>query len=281
VLLGEYAVLDSSPCLVAALEHGVECTLTEADGPRHISTPADDRFVAACLNELGIDSGSWQFSDWNPLLLGGKPGFGGSAAATVVATLAGNAYLGNRAPTEDLHRRAAATHHRVQGSGSGVDIAAAVYGGFLEFTAGAVSPRPQLPVVAVWSGQSARTGPRVESYLRWAGRSAFAADMEALVRDFYGAPIQAMNEGYRLLCAMAKGAGIPYQTETLTAIYDLATTYGGAAKPSGAGGGDCAVAIFDSTERQHDFEAACTRRGFSVIPVSVAGAAAELPLESS
>ncbi len=84
----------------------------------------------------------------------------------------------------------------------------------------------------------------MESYLRWAGRMAFAAEMESLVRGFYSAPIEATREGYQLLCKMSIGAGISYQTDALSAIYELAIQYRGAAKPSGAGGGDCAVAIF-------------------------------------
>jgi phosphomevalonate kinase len=276
VLLGEYAALDGGPSLVAALEHGVECAYTDTGRPRSLHTPQDDRFVAACLDALEISTGTWHFSDWNPLLLNGKPGFGGSAAATVTAILAGTAHLGETIGPRELYQRSQAVHHRVQGSGSGIDVAAAVYGGVLEFADGEVSPRPPLPLVAVWSGRSARTAPRLEAYLRWPERRAFTREMSQLVRGFYGDPVAAMAEGSRLLSRMADRANIPYLTQTLSEVQELAEAHHGAAKPSGAGGGDCAVAVFNTEEQRHDFEKACTRRGLIVIPISIAAGATEI-----
>ena len=275
-MLGEYAVLDGGPCLVAALEHGVECVYTDSSLPRTIHVPNDDRFVRASLDSLAISTGKWSFSDWNPLILDGKPGFGGSASATVAALLAGTTLLGHQLSKSELYRRAHTVHQEVQGSGSGVDIAAAVFGGVLEFVDGKVSPKTSLPLVAVWSGESAQTGPRVEAYLRWRDRKVFVNEMTLLVRDFYEDPVAAMTEGGRILHHMAVQANIPYTTETLSEIQVLAQAHQGAAKPSGAGGGDCAVAVFATHEQLREFQTTCTRRGLIVIPVNIAAGATEV-----
>lgn len=264
VLVGEYAVLDGGGAVVAAVDRGVECAVYPAPTLR-IETPGDDRFVAAALE--GAPAGRYVFADWNPVVdLGGKAGFGGSAAATVAAVLAAGF------PGE----RAVEVHHRVQGGGSGVDVFASLRGGVRRFPDGAEVPCP--PLVAVWSGQSASTASRVARYLEWSGRAAFVERSRALVDAFADDPVGTFVEAYALLRGMATEAGVAYDTPALAAIAGLARGRGGAAKPSGAGGGDVAVAVFPDAERRLAFQAACSDAGFRVIPVNVApGARVETP----
>jgi phosphomevalonate kinase len=47
----------------------------------------------------------------------------------------------------------------------------------------------------------------------------------------------------------------------------LAAAHGGAAKPSGAGGGDCAVAFFPDSVSQNLFESRCAAEG--LVPIAV------------
>lgn len=259
VLVGEYAVLDGGGAVVAAVDRGVQCAVYPHPA-LVVETPGDDRFVAAALE--GAPPGRYVFTDWNPVVgLGGKAGFGGSAAATVAAVLAAGL------PPE----RAAEVHHAVQGSGSGVDVFASLRGGVRRFPTGEPVPCP--PLRAVWSGQSASTGERVRRYQAWSGREAFVARSRALVDGFAADPIGVFREAYALLREMAAAAGVAYDTGAHAAIAGLAAGRGGAAKPSGAGGGDVAVAVFPDEGAAEAFDAACAGAGFVGIPVNVAGPA--------
>ena len=59
---------------------------------------------------------------------------------------------------------------------------------------------------------------------------------------------------------------------TRTALFNwlYARQHGGAAKASGAGGGDCAVALFGDADAQVAFAAACRADGLPIIPAGVA-----------
>lgn len=254
VLVGEYAVLDGGGAIVAAVDHGVQCTVTP--GPLQIVTPGDDRFVRAALRDA--PPAMYTFSDWNPVDLGGaKPGFGGSAAATVAAVIAA-----------DLPpRRAYEAHVEVQGSGSGVDVFASLLGDVRTFPDGLSVECP--PLLAVWSGQSAKTGPRVTRYQAWRRRDQFVEWSRTIVRRFSFEPIAAFAEAYDLLKMMAESAGIDYDTPAHARIAALAADHGGAAKPSGAGGGDVAVACLPDLDALDAFGAACAAEGLLPIPVQI------------
>ena len=272
LLAGEYAVLDGGSALVLAVHRGVRCTVWPVEGgARVLETPGDDRFAAAGLEAVAAPPARYAFADEDPTGLPGKPGFGGSAAATVAAVLAG----GGRGP------EAFEVHRRVQGGGSGADVAACLAGGLVRFRAGATASLPAgraVPVVA-WSGTPAATGPRVAAYRAWTGdRTAFLDGMEAVVRAFLADPAAAVREARALLAAMTSDAGIDWETPALARIAALAEAVGGAAKPSGAGGGDCAVAFLPDPAARARFEAACASAGFPVIPVRPAPAAGPVPL---
>ena len=260
VLVGEYAVLDGAPALVSAINRGVRCAVRLGPEPPTWSTPdGDDRFVRQAL--IGAPGGVYTFLDWNPVAgIAGKPGFGGSAAACVAACVAAG----------HSGERAIALHREAQGSGSGVDVAAAWLGGTVRFVAGEASPAPAICPVVIWSGASAKTGPRVARYLALAGRSAFVRASAALVDAFYTDPIAAFAEAGDQLCAMADSAGLDYLTPAHATIRAVARELGGAAKPSGAGGGDCAVALLPDPEAEAAFCARLAALGLPRIPVALA-----------
>lgn len=265
VVVGEYAVVDGAPALVLAIDRGVSCEIRSVDGSLRIDTPdRDDRFVRPALEGR---AGHYVFGAWNPVDLPGKPGFGGSAAACVAACVAAG-----RDPAD-----AFAIHHEVQGSGSGVDVAAAVHGGMIRFAGGRATPVAPVHPIVVYSGASAKTGPRVQAYRAWDARAAFVQESAALVHAFHDDPVGVLAEAGALLCAMAEAAGLAYRTPGLDRIADLARAHGGAAKPSGAGGGDCAIALFDDPDAGEAFAAACAAAGLPPIPVSPAPGARRVP----
>ena len=69
---------------------------------------------------------------------------------------------------------------------------------------------------------------------------------------------------------MADQAGIAYATPALTRIAQIAEAFGGAAKPSGAGGGDCAVALLPDPSARDAFLLAITAGGFGVVSSKLA-----------
>ena len=72
---------------------------------------------------------------------------------------------------------------------------------------------------------------------------------------------------------MSVETGVPYMTPALASIRRLAREYGGEAKPSGAGGGDCAIALFPDEESEQGFLQALSQRERITIPINVAGPA--------
>ena len=137
LLSGSYAVLEGAPALVCAVDRYAVA--------REASGDAASAEVAAAFGAEAPPS-----VDVSALSRGGdKLGLGGSAAAVVAALGYRFASRGEdlgRAPVRDaIFRDARRAHARVQGGGSGVDIAASVYGGVLRY-----SPR----------GGPARGGPR-------------------------------------------------------------------------------------------------------------------------
>ena len=260
VLAGEYAVLDGGKSIVMAINRGVQCSILPGSG---ISTPnADLSFVQPQLKEHQSQA-HYHFTNWNPVRdipSTSKPGFGGSAAACVCACLAAGIDV----------EEAFTLHHQIQGSGSGIDVAASIYGGTILFEQGKVTPCniSQTPMV-IWSGNSAKTGPRVLRYKNWSQRTAFVTRSNQLVGEFSDNPVEVTRELYRELKSMSQMAKIDYLTDKIKYIVDLVEKYGGGAKPSGAGGGDCLIAYFPSLTEQTQFQNHCKQENISIIPTTL------------
>ena len=277
VLIGEYAVLDGAPAIVAAVNRGVQCRFTPGGSKRQISAP-DLRFVEPALQAVSAPMGHYEFQPFNPPQTASKAGLGSSAAATVVAALAGSAISQRPLSRAELLKIALEVHRRVQGSGSGIDVAASVYGGVIRFQRDQVHHVAPVEPMIIWTGASAKTGPRVEQYLRWTDREAFVADSTHCVDSFETDPIAAIYTANTVLLQMAEAAGIDYRTPALDQIIELAQAYGGAAKASGAGGGDCAVALFSATGDRTGFHAECRKRGYPLITARLSEGAHEAQL---
>jgi mevalonate kinase len=113
----------------------------------------------------------------------------------------------------------------------------------------------------------------VEHYLAATDREAFVRESTNIVDAFSSDPLGMLRENANLLMHMSVETGLPYMTPSLAAIRKMAKDFGGAAKPSGAGGGDCAVALFPDEGASTAFIEAITARGRTVIPLAVAGPA--------
>ena len=273
LLTGSYAVLEGAPALVCAVDLWAVA--------REASAGTVSAEVAAAFGTEVAPS-----VDVSALSRGGKKlGLGGSAAAVVAA-------LGYRAASrgEDLRsvpvrdaifRDARGAHASVQGGGSGVDIAASVYGGVLRYSLEA--GRPSVAPVALprglrfdayWSGQSARTSEmraRVDA-LEARDPVAFGARMRDLTAaavaavsamEAGAAPafLEAARSSERALTALGRDADAPIVIPQARALVLVAEEEGAAFVPSGAGGGDVFVRFglgpssrFDAAGRAAGFE---------------------------
>lgn len=169
MLLGEHAVLHGRRALVCAIDQRITVSVFQTSekvvrifsdlGTYEASTEdlidhPDFRFVLDAVKQYPLNQGIEVkiTSDFSSDI-----GFGSSAAVTVAthAALAGNAK--NKM---DLFKRSLATVHRVQGRGSGADIAASVFGGVVAYRADPLEISPMcegFPLTAVYSGSKMKT----------------------------------------------------------------------------------------------------------------------------
>ena len=312
VLIGEYAVLHGWPALVAAVDRRIEVEIAPRNEESRLSMPhldiaslpirgfrdslsvAEDRLMPAEVNQVRsvleiiecfqkmVDFGRTApppmdlTVDARPLFTARATKLGlGSSAALTVAMIAGlYAHArGLRPDRSTLFRHALAVHRRLQGeTGSGIDVAASVHGGFQFFQRsieGADKPPRIQPVAwptgvflgAVWKGKPTSTAPMLLDLERFSyekndyfrtkmARLGEAArqGIKAVENGFAGGFMDAADDYYRLLAHLTERSGVPIVTSEDEHLADLARTGGGVYKPSGAGGGDVGLVIADSQE---------------------------------
>ncbi|WP_181786403.1 phosphomevalonate kinase [Streptomyces phytophilus] len=215
---------------------------------------------------------------------GRKYGLGSSGAVTVAAVAAVAAFCGLDLPTGDRFRLAMLATARIDPKGSGGDLAASTWGGWIAYqapdrdfvvdlarrrgTAEALrTPWPHFAVRRLpppagldfqvgWTGNPASTASLVASLHRrtWrhsASHRAFVATSTGIVHALADALEHGDGPGllHQIRRARTELARLDDEvhlgifTTELTALCDAAEAVGGAAKPSGAGGGDCGIAL--------------------------------------
>jgi phosphomevalonate kinase len=248
------------------------------DGPPQPAMPVVEAVFAG--REVGefppsrIDIDTRAFTDPES---GTKFGLGSSAAATV-ALVAALAEPG--AAVTNIWKRAELAHFEIQG-GSGADIAASCFGGLLDYRryAETVPARLQWPdgldCRVFFSGVAASTGDAISKsdstdipLDRWRElESSAAAAADAWRRGDAGEALDATRQ-YRDALQRFDEAGIgnifSAGHDELTRLGDeLGIVY----KPSGAGGGDCGVALGMDPDRLSEFGEAAQSQGF--VPLDV------------
>jgi phosphomevalonate kinase len=308
VALGEYAVLEGAPAIVLAVDRFCEATLVASGDDRcHLVTRTvveerrsfrpGERSVAL----VDLVCAASQVRAWSGTLdstaffsNGNKLGLGSSAAALTAWAGVWHAYaaasgVALAAPTLTdligLHRRFQA------GRGSGLDVAASLHGGAIEFR---LEP-PALPHVG-----SVQLPNSVGFAGIFAGRSASTPELLAHYRAFRAnRPKQAAAAQHRLRsiaeagCAAARGddadafmtaideygrgledLGVAIGAEIVTAehrqIQEHAKRHGVAYKVSGAGGGDLGIAFATDPHGLDAFKTAVINNRFRVVELCLA-----------
>jgi phosphomevalonate kinase len=240
---------------------------------------------------------------------GHKLGLGGSAASCVLAVRAVCAAAGRSLGDEEVVSLALAAHWAEQGGeGSGADVAAAALGGVLEvrsripwrspeevmgLSADAIAasrpleirripPPSELRLLLAYAGAPADTRALVRAVRAFAGgdrpawnrraaeiSAAEAALRDALVSGDAQSALDAVRRGAAAMAALGEAARAPIVTAELARACAIASAAGGAGKPSGAGGGDCAVILAFGDEARDRAEAAL-RPHFPVLRIAPA-----------
>ena len=187
ILTGEYAVLDGAPALVIAVDRRVIAR------PRGAVPAGSSPFLIAVANELAARRGggdpavraATELAVDSSAFYDGvtKLGLGSSAAVTVAATALALGAHGAPLDRAEVLAIASAAHAAAQGErgvrGSGADVAAAVHGGTIAFTAGRVERRrwpAAVTLLPFFTGTSADTPTLVAAVLAARAANPVAVD---------------------------------------------------------------------------------------------------------
>ncbi|MDB4991083.1 MAG: Phosphomevalonate kinase [Myxococcaceae bacterium] len=284
MISGEYAVLEGAVAIVASVD--VRARARWVDDPSAILPPEARETRNLAQLALGTLHGHLSIDASDLRRSGRKLGLGSSAAASAAVAGAVLASHGQDLTDPAVQRRvlelALAGHKAIAPEGSGADVAAASLGGFVRFRLEngklAEAERVEFPRAlhtrVVWTGKEARTSEFVRAVREFEARDArafaFLRDdlrdqaarfAEAIARGD-AADVIAAASAYGLgMGQLGRSAGVDIVTPELAKIAVLAKQHGGGAKPSGAGGGDVAIALFPSSESAEAFDAACDEAG--------------------
>ncbi|WP_199487540.1 phosphomevalonate kinase [Actinomadura spongiicola] len=319
-VVGEYAVVEPGhPAILVAVDRHVAVTVTGSGGDDVVIDsdlrpeparwrrrdeglgPVDGRapdglthvvsaieVVDALLAERGLRPAPMRVSIRSGLHRAGtKLGLGSSGAVTVAAVSAVAAHRGLDLSPADRFRLALLASARRDPGGSGGDLAAAVWGGWIAYRAPdraavldlarrrgvqealrapwpgfglrRLPPPRGLALEVGWTGRPADTATlagrlRTRTWREGAARHDFLARSDACVRASIRALerrddhelLRRVRDARKILTDLDGEARLGVFTAELTALCDAAESVGGAAKPSGAGGGDCGIALLDA-----------------------------------
>jgi len=284
LLLGDYAVVYNNPCLVTAVDKRlyVEAEIIEADEDEIITPQVkESRFV---LETIAYFKETFSIRQSVRIKTQGdfshQVGLGSSSAVTVATLEALNQLFKKNLNKKQVFDMCYSVTLSIQGVGSGFDIAAAVYGGTQYYITGGKKIEPlnlsQLPLIVGYSGIKADT----PFYIRKVAE-AFKYKQEELKAIFISITLlveearvgletgnfektgNCMTQNHFYLQKL--GVSIPKLDEMVKAS-NQAGAWG--AKLSGAGGGDCMIALV-SDEKRDDVVRAIEKVGGEVIHVGL------------
>ncbi len=285
LLMGEHAVVYGYPCLVTAIDSRLSVSIQAIHGTDvNIDAPgvADTRFVSQAIlvarkhwtnvpSGLRIQTKS-QFSS--------HFGFGSSAAVSVATLFALGTFLGKKVTPQELFDLAYETTHAVQDGGSGFDVAAAVWGGTLLYekqdgTAVDAVALDDVPLVVGYTGMKADTMSIVRDVAAKRQREEHKVDrIFQAIAELVGEAHTRMLEGdwqrvgklFDFNQEYLRDLGVSSEKlETLIGAAKAAGAWG--AKLSGAGGGDCMIAVVPP-DRKAAVEAAIAKAAGEVMNVT-------------
>ncbi len=277
MLFGEHAVVYDHPCLVTAVDQRISLTAEILDTPDFELEASDVDITGykkpiaelgqgeipkgAKFVEIAVKNIYEKYSLTGGLRVttssefSSKFGFGSSSASTVCAVKALSELFDLKLDNKAVFDLAYKTVLDIQGKGSGFDVAAAVYGGTLYFLTGGKTIEPlnieSLPLIVGYSGVKADTVTLINQV-----KEKFAdnqtrlneiySEMEEIVEKAKPLIVSSnwpevgelMSDNQKLLAEL--GVSIDKLDQMIRLAIE-GGAYGG--KLSGAGGGDCMIAL--------------------------------------
>ncbi|MBU2051995.1 hypothetical protein KKH13_02200 [Patescibacteria group bacterium] len=266
MLFGDHAAAYDQPCLVMAVNKMMTVELVN-------NKPRESKFVLAVRQlweqKYGQAPLGFKISGFSS-----QYGLGSSAAVTVAAVKALGQYHQVKLSQKQLFEFCYRVIRKVQAVGSGFDLAAAIYGGVVYFVTGGQKIEKltvkQLPLVVGYSGTKADTtkmikkaSPKInQAFLLESTKIVFQAKM-ALEQENWQELGKLMNQNQVVLRQLGVSTS---RLEKLISVALKAGAYG--AKLSGAGGGDCMIALVSRAQRAA-VEQAISQAGGEVIKVKL------------
>lgn len=296
VLLGEHAVVHGQPCLVTSVSQRLYLHAVPIESPEliveapqlHVSVyrkplaelgegavPKAMAFIEHAVRRVCFERPHIGVHIRTHSEFSAQYGFGSSSAAAVCAVAAMQQLYGNPLDLNRVFETAYGTVRDVQKTGSGVDIAAATYGGTLVYEAGGrrLEPIafPLAELIVGYSGVKADTVTILNEVADRARRypdvlSSIYALMGQLVRRYVddAATLSIAEVGELMNLNQGLLEALDVSSTRLSAMVHAARAAGAyGAKLSGAGRGDCMLALAANRSRA-DVEEAITTAGGEV-----------------
>ena len=302
MLFGEHAVVYGHPCLVTAVGQRMKATVELLETPEFILDAQDVNIsnYKKKMSEVGIgeipkgakfvEIALKNFLEKYPMKTGVHVtttsefsslfGFGSSSASTVCIIKALSELVGVKLSNKEVFDLSYKTVLDIQGKGSGFDVAAAVYGGTLYFVTGGKVIEPltvsELPLVVGYSKVKGDTvtligdvKKKLEKEPEKVNRifDAIRDLVEKAKKDIVEGDWETVGKWMNFNQEYLRDLGVSTEKlETMISASKIAGAWG--AKLSGAGGGDCMIALVSPDKRKAVTEAITTAGG-QVIDVSV------------
>lgn len=283
MFMGEHAVVYGYPCIVTAVDKRLYVKAEIIDqGEDQIHTPQvkESRFV---LETIAFFKKKFNINKSVRIMTQGdfsqNVGLGSSSAVTVATFKALSELFHKRFNNAEIFRLSHKVNLKIQGIGSGFDIAAATYGGITFFVTGGKTIQPleinPLPLVVGYSGIKADTPffvrkvaenfrnkkKEMKMIFKQINKLVLGAK-KSLLQNNHQLLGELMTDNHRLLQKL--GVSIP-RLDRMVDSAVKAEAFG--AKLSGAGGGDCMIALV-SKEKRQAVEKAIEKVGGEIINVN-------------
>lgn len=280
MLLGEHAVVYGRPCIVTAVGQRMKATVTFTDDAVMELTAKDVKIerYSKSLKDLGqgeipkgagfVELAVRNFAERHPLRQGvrietvsefsSQFGFGSSSASTVSVLKALSELSGVALDARAIFDLAFKTILDVQGKGSGFDVAAATYGGTLLYKVGGKVIEPMeaadLPLIVGYTGIKADTVTLINAVKEKAKKYPEVIEgayteigwlVERAVAAFHGKDWKTLGECMDFNQGYLETLGVS-GLKLAQMIHAARDAGAWGAKLSGAGKGDCMVALASS-----------------------------------